>query len=664
MFDRGLIEVVQKAERVFWAGNAPPLARFEASERIYNPEHDFREPSRLHRRFDVVMLVERDLGRFKTWPLIVDEALRLLRPGGLLLLRFCNGPLFSVFELKHLLHAWTAGHIRPELENFSPHDGAILSGFRLLPEAQRPATIDGVTFGVINDGQATTGLHTFLDSVQALRRPDGLGCETLVCGPESLRTTVEARGDGTRLIAQPEEFSRQGWVTRKKNQLVASMSCPLGVIVHDRYVMPPDFLERLMEFGADFDVLVCRQEMPDGQRFPDWVTLGSGWRGTSPAMLPYGEWCRYLYVNGGIMIARRDVLRTIGWNELLLWNQAEDVELTRRLQAHGFVPRLARSVRVLTKGVRNRYIEWFETLPPSPDRFLLTQPTHRMFEGSEHVAETYHLGTRIHLGGSEPSRASEEGLRLGQEWTAGESGAEWNGQGYAELFVRLPRLPATALELRCAFTGDGAETLEVFVNWAAMQTSIAVPGEVSVRIPADTLHTPNVHISLRQKIAEKRPVHLTSFRLARPVQGGSNGGCRVYRFAAGQPDVALLGSNWSSPEPWGVWSTASAEVTLDLPDGGARGLDLVIEAMAFVAPGKPYRILGISVDGVPVCHLQMRGEVASYKVAVPQDLIAGTGQLRLGFHAHGVLSPAALGLSDDSRTLGVGLCSITATPAG
>lgn len=664
MLDRSLIDLLREAGSVYWAGSSPPLGRFEASERIYNPDSDFREAPRLHRRFDIVMLVERDLGRFKAWPLIVDEALRLLKPGGLLLLRFFNGPLFSVFELKHLLHAWTAGHIRPELENYYPQSGAVLAGFRLLPGAQRPATIDAVAFGVISDGQETTRLHTFLDSVRALRRPDGLHCETLVCGPESLRTTVEARGDGTRLIVQSDDFLQQGWVTRKKNQLVANMSCPLVVIAHDRYVIPPDFLERLMEFGGDFDVLVCRQEMPDGRRFPDWVTYGSSWRGTFAAMLPYGEWCRYLYVNGGLMIARREVLSTIGWNELLFWNQYEDVELTRRMQAQGLVPRLARSVRVLTKEVRSRYIEWFETLPPSPDRFLLTQSTHRMFEGSEHVPASYRLGTRIRVGGSDPSRALEEGLRLGQEWTPQRSGADWDGLGYAELFVRLQQVPTTAVELRCTFAGDGAEMLEVLVNWVAMQTSVAAPGEVTIQIPAGALNTPNVHILLRRKTVEKAPVRLTSFRLVQLLEGGSSGGRRVFRFAAGQADVALLGRNWSNPEPWGVWSIASdAEVTLDLPDDSTQGLDLVIEAAAFVAPGKPYRICGISVDGVPICYLQMRPEVASYKVAVPQDLISGTGQLHLSFRAHGTLSPAGLGLNDDSRTLGVGLHSIAAAPA-
>jgi hypothetical protein len=233
-------------------------------------------------------------------------------------------------------------------------------------------------------------------------------------------------------------------------------------------------------------------------------------------------------------------------------------------------------------------------------------------------------------------------------------------------------VPTTAVELSCSFAGDGAETMEVFVNWVSMQARVAMPGEVTVEIPAGTLHTPNVHISLRQKSAislrrestQKTPVRLTSFRLARLQQGSSDGGPRVFGFAAGQSGVALLGSNWSDPEPWGVWSTAAdAEVTLDLPDDCAQGLDLVIEAVAFVDPGKAFRILGISVEGVPLCHLQMRRDVARYEVAVPPDLIAATGQLRLGFHAHGVLSPARLGLGDDSRTLGVGLCSIAATPA-
>lgn len=669
MLDPSLIDLLQTAERVFWAGSAPPLARFEASTRIYDPDCDFRGPPALHRRFDIVMLVERDLGRFKSWPLIVDEALRLLKPGGLLLLRFHHGALFTNFELKHLLLGWTGGNVRPERETYYEQSGAVLAGFRLLPGAQRPATIDGVSFGVISDGQETARLHRFLDSVRAVRRPDGLACEALVCGPASLAPMLDARGDGTRLIVQSDEFSQQGWVTRKKNQLVAAMTSPLVVIAHDRYVIPPDFLERLTEFGADVDVLVCRQEMPDGRRFPDWVTYGSAWGGTYAAMLPYGEWCRYLFVNGGLMIARREVLHAIGWNELLFWNQYEDVELTRRLQAHGLVPRLARSLTVLTDGVRSRYIEWYETMPRAPDHYLLSQTTHPMFDGSEHVPAPYRAGTRIRLGDGSGGDPAGHGLRLGQEWTLGHDGAVWNGEGHAELFVRLERSPTTAVLVRCRFAEDGAEaqTLEAMVNWAPMQTRLAGASEIAIEIPAGTFSTLNVHVLLHQRGAAKSPLRLVEFRIGPVAEEGDGTARQVLGFAQGQAGVALLDRNWSNPEPWGVWSIApDAAVMLDLPEGlaPATGLALEIEAAAFVAPGKPHRLCGISVDGLPLCHLQMSPDVARYTVALPHELIAGAQeaagarQVRLAFHAHGTLSPAALAINDDPRTLGVGLRSL------
>jgi hypothetical protein len=65
-------------------------------------------------------------------------------------------------------------------------------------------------------------------------------------------------------------------------------------------------------------------------------------------------------VNGGAILAKREVLQLFPWNELLYWNQGEDVELSRRMQQRSIYPRYARTLELVVLQVRDGYIESFE----------------------------------------------------------------------------------------------------------------------------------------------------------------------------------------------------------------------------------------------------------------------------------------------------------------
>ncbi len=215
--DFELKQYLENAGRVFWAGDLPPLARMVASAAIYDGAADHRLPPELHQSFDLVYLVERDLGRLKTWPLVLDEALRLLAPGGRLVVRMTNTPLCSVFELKHQVFAW--GRTRAWFEH-TCEDGATLFGVHHDRTERRPASLTGFSFGVITDGRRPEQLAAFLASVRALRRSAGPGPQTgqgrplldLQYFPE-VEIEVPA-GKGVHLLAgilqQPDECQKQG----------------------------------------------------------------------------------------------------------------------------------------------------------------------------------------------------------------------------------------------------------------------------------------------------------------------------------------------------------------------------------------------------------------------------------------------------------------------
>lgn len=387
---------------VFWAGERMPTAGMEHSCALFDAESDFRLPPSAHGRFCTVYLLEYDLARYKQWPLIVDEALRLFRYGqrGTLFLRFTEGPLLSAFAFAAFLRR--RGDFKFELvyqDAFT--DGTVVYCLHCARDASRP-TLLSFEFALITDGKRPHAAALFAQSVSAIRGIESVEWSIAVCGPAQVGEVQAntAGGPAIRYIDAPESHDSRGWITRKKNLLVGTSLADNLIIAHDRYTMPPEFLEQLFEYGADFDVLVPMQNDSSGERFPDWVTIGSQWTRTGSAILEYGDYSPHGYVNGGLIIGKRRVLSATPWNDLLFWGQYEDVELSRALSEHGITPRLARTVRVNVTATRPGYLQDFERLPFLPDQIALPRfgaVQTEVLVSEFRVGDTYRLDQRSTL---------------------------------------------------------------------------------------------------------------------------------------------------------------------------------------------------------------------------------------------------------------------------
>ncbi len=455
----------------------PPLARCENTTRPLDPAVDYRMPPEAHQAYDLVYLVENDVGRQKAWPLIVDESLRLLRPGGVLVLRMTNTPVCSIFALKHQLHQW--GGLAPVFE-FTCEDGATQFAVRNTRRTARPTSIAGVSFGVITDGKRRDRLFAFIKSIYALERTGGQEVEVLVCGPATIRADLATTFPAVKFVPDTGEFNEQGWITRKKNQLVDLARHDNLVIAHDRYTIDPGFLRALREFGGDFSIAVCRQLRTDGRRFPDWVSLGTQWSWSSPALLEYGDWTPHMYINGGIIIAKKEILQKVRWNELLFWNQAEDVELSRRLMHQGHVPRFARQAIAVSHLVRPGTMEACVPLPAAADRYLLTAGAQ---ENGETMSPCLRFGQPIVFRKRLGQKAALLGAFRCEQWRQGADALELRAGAYGEIGGRLPAIPTAALVLTLRLA-DPAGSVEAIVNDAPVTAQMLEPLALRLTVPA------------------------------------------------------------------------------------------------------------------------------------------------------------------------------------
>jgi len=477
VIDTGLTELLTSAERIFWAGRTPPLARMHASEDMLDPARDYRMSADCHQAFDLVYLTERNLGTLKAWPLIVDEALRLLRPGGVLVIRMTNTPLCSVFALKNQLFLW--GDMVPYAE-FTCADGSTQFAVRNIRTSVRSVSLGGFSFGVITDGSRQAQLFSFLRSVREVRRLEDEPVELLVCGPEAIRGETEALFPELVFVADDGHFAEQGWITHKKNRLVEHASHENLVITHDRYTIEPDFIEGLRKFGGDFALLVCRLVRPDGRRFPDWIALGADWSWATPAMLEYGDFNRYMYVNGSFIIAKKQVLQRLPWNELVFWQQAEDVELTRRMMSAGIVPRLARAAVAVSHMTRPGMMEAFEPVPALADRYLVSG---QQVADGEYVTPSLPYAQEVHFGERWGELAARMGVYCNDAWHSDQDGLGLVPGTYGEVSFRLPDHDLRPRELWLTVQTAGA--LEVLVNNVAHPTEMVTPSTIRITVATE-----------------------------------------------------------------------------------------------------------------------------------------------------------------------------------
>jgi len=408
--DFELFEKISSGDKVFWAGANPPLPWFISTSQILDNEKDHRLPNHFHQSFEIVYLLEINLGDYKNWQLIIDESLRLLSPGGLLFLRMTDTPLLSIFELKNFINMW--GKFTVYFDN-SFNDGKRILGFENLMTKKRTCELKTFSFGVITNGNKLENLKSFIDSILKIILDEFEQLEIIVCGPKNIENEIKNYCSSIKFINEPDKFKSIGWITKKKNMIVDASEYENLIIAHDRYIFPTDFIKNFKNFGQDYSVIVCKQELENKIRIPDWVTIGSEWGWTTPGILEYGDWSHYNFINGGIIIAKRNVLKKSPWNELLFWNQAEDVELTRTLKQNGFVPRLARNILVYSLPMRKNFMEGFEYIPYIKNKHVVPGSN---FINPDHINHLVEINEQINFNQEHQPLLPYLGIYIEKSW--------------------------------------------------------------------------------------------------------------------------------------------------------------------------------------------------------------------------------------------------------
>ena len=125
-------------------------------------------------------------------------------------------------------------------------------------------------------------------------------------------------------------------------------------------------------------------------------------------------------------------------------------------------------------------------------------------------------------------------------------------------------------------------------------------------------------------------------------------------FGKGGEGVELLGSGWSQPEIWGVWSDGGlATIFISKPEKVAK--KLLIDLRAFVSPTNPFQNIAISVNDQLLREYKLdkaEGNLLTLELPASTDNF-----YKITFQIQAPARPFDLGLNKDRRLLGIGLIS-------
>jgi hypothetical protein len=132
-------------------------------------------------------------------------------------------------------------------------------------------------------------------------------------------------------------------------------------------------------------------------------------------------------------------------------------------------------------------------------------------------------------------------------------------------------------------------------------------------------------------------------------------------FTTAGNGVAALGEGWADPEEWGTWTISKrASLRLSIEPHRGRKLYAKLKYRAFVH--------ALHRDLSLVCRAEGR-DIASWRcgtaapsgiqqLVIPSDLLPEGGAMDLEFRISNPRSPADLGVSPDTRQLGLGIESL------
>ena len=344
-----LLKYSEAGNKQAWIGLYP---QFNAD--IINIEActNYRLIPDFHGKYDIVWCYEKPLNEYHilSWKIILDEAIRLLKENGKLIIRMYETADYTVPMIKNFLGRNV--NLEVEIDYESHVDNCYIIVFNIKRLNFEIYQDKSWTFAMLTNGQKDDVVVKFLESI---RENESQKSQIIISGPKK---DIYDKYDVEYLDLSKYRDNEYAEISKKKND-IAKMATGANILMaHDRYYLDKNFFRDFEKFGYDFDFLAIKQISDiDNKEYPFYCynynqPLNHTHVGYSNC---YSKIFNTQYVNGGLMVFKTSTLKKIEFNDLIFWNQKEDVEISYEFMDKSVIPRVNYIAVVFTNRASDDY---------------------------------------------------------------------------------------------------------------------------------------------------------------------------------------------------------------------------------------------------------------------------------------------------------------------
>ena len=320
----------------------------------------FRLDSLHHQKYKIVTATEDDFANHINWQHELDEMIRLIGSEGKIIIKCGHSLTHNMFSVKNFLGRrlgievgiieesplWAQKMYRKE--KWSKDDYCTTTTFHIKRKNLEIYQDKSWTFAILTLGKKVEEVKKFCASVRNLDKK--FEHQILIFGPKNSAYDQYKPDYIDHKIQREYQDDQYSRICEKKNVIIDNAKNQNLLICHDRYYLDKNFFAGFEKYGYDFDFLSIDTVYEDKNIwFSHYVKMSN--------FIHNFQWHKEkfcfkkenfakknslenIFINGGLMIFKRDIVKQIRFNECHFHYQIEDVEIAKEFGKYHIPPRV------------------------------------------------------------------------------------------------------------------------------------------------------------------------------------------------------------------------------------------------------------------------------------------------------------------------------------
>ena len=320
----------------------------------------FRLSNGYHKKYKTITATDDDFANHINWQHELDEMIRLIGAEGRIIIKCGNSLSHNMFSVKNYLGRRLGIEVKIEEESplwsqkikngekWSKEDLCTTTTFHIKRKNLEIYQNKSWTFAILTLGSKIEEVKKFCASIRNLDKK--FEHQILIFGPQNSsydQYKPDYIDNKIQKKFQDDIYSR---ICEKKNIIIDNAKNQNLLICHDRYYLDKNFFVGFEKYGYDFDFLSIDTIDEDKNIwFPHYVKMSN--------FIHNFQWHKEkfcfkkenfakknslenIFINGGLMIFKRDIVKQIRFNECHFHYQIEDVEIAKEFGKYHIPPRV------------------------------------------------------------------------------------------------------------------------------------------------------------------------------------------------------------------------------------------------------------------------------------------------------------------------------------